>query len=347
MLIPETVLQIFTDIPEALNMGKSFLRIASFSFLTTSLTVPCTAALRATQQAKLSLFISIIAFSSNTILNYLLIFGHLGLPALGINGAAIATVTSRSLELILVLYVIFGRKNVIAGHVKEYFRWSKRLAGRVMGSAFPVTINETMWSLGMATYNAFYGRMGITEFAAVQASLTVNTLFTMAVFSLGDALLILVGQQIGMGRFDYAFALAKRLLRIGIFVGIAAGLLLIVTAGPIVGLFNFSREGHLYAVYILSIYGAVMSLKLYNGLNVVGTLRSGGDTRYAMMLEVLSVWLIGVPLVYIGVFHTTLPVYLIVLMSQAEEVVKGYFCRRRFRSKKWINNLIHGLDDPA
>ncbi|PKM84599.1 MAG: MATE family efflux transporter [Firmicutes bacterium HGW-Firmicutes-11] len=344
MFFPESVLRIFTDIPEAIVLGKGYVRIASISFLTVSITIPCTAALRATQQTKLPLFISMFVFSSNTLLNYLLIFGKLGLPAMGVNGAATATMISRGIELILILYVIFGRKNIIAGKLKEYFHWNRMLAARVMRSALPVTVNETMWSLGMVTYNAFYGRMGITEFASVQASMTINTLFIMAIFSLGDALLILVGQRIGMGQFDYAFELTKRLLRIGVFVGIGSGILLILTAKPIIGLFNFSPDGQRYAIYILVIYGAMMWLKLYNGLNIIGTFRCGGDTKYAMFLEVGSVWLIGVPLVYIGVFYLDIPVYFVVLMAQAEEIVKGFFCRSRFRSKKWINSLIQGID---
>lgn len=343
MFFPETVLRLFTDIPEAISLGESFVRRASLCFLTVSVTVPCTAALRATQQTKIPLYISMIVFSTNTLLNYLLIFGNFGLPAMGVTGSATATLISRLLELILVLYVVFGRKNLIAGKLKEFFVWHKALVGRVLTSALPVTVNETMWSLGMATYNAFYGRMGITEFASVQASSTINNLFILAIFSLGDALLILVGQRIGMGQLDYAFALAKRLLRIGIFVGAVSGLLLIVFSRFIVGLFNFTPEGQQYTLWILTIYGVMMWLKLYSGLNIVGTLRCGGDTKYAMLLEVGSVWLIGVPLVFIGVFYLELPVYLVVMMAQIEEVIKGFFCRRRFYSKKWLNNLIHGI----
>ena len=165
----------------------------------------------------------------------------------------------------------------------------------------------------------------------------------MATFSLGDAMLILVGQQIGMGKLDYAYELAKRLLRIGTIIGVVSGLLLILSSHFIIDLFNFTALGRHYALLILTVYGVMMWLKLYNGLNIVGVMRCGGDTKYAMMLEVACVWLIGVPFVYIGVFHLGLPVYCIVLMAQTEEVVKGIFCRRRFYSKKWLNNLIHGI----
>ena len=182
----------------------------------------------------------------------------------------------------------------------------------------------------MATYNAAYGRMGVTEFAAVQASNTLNTLFILAIFSLGDALLILVGQRIGMGQMDYAFALAKRLLRIGIYVGVVSGGLLILTSQFIIRLFSFTPAGQLYALLIICVYGCFMPLKVYSGLNIVGTLRCGGDTKFAMCAEVGGVWLIGVPLVFLGALYLKFPVYFVVLMAQTEEIVKLILCRWAF-----------------
>ncbi len=340
---PATVLRLFTDIPEVIELGSHFLRRFAFCFLTVSITVPCTAALRTTQQTRIPLFISTIVFTVNTLMAYTLIFGKFGLPAMGTMGAATALLTSRSLELILVLFVIFGQKNIIAGPVKEFFTWRKVLVTSILASALPVTVNEAMWSIGMATYNAFYGRMGVTEYAAIQASNTINQMFILAIFSLGDALLILVGQRIGRGEMDYAFALTKRLLRIGIIMGLISGGLLIIFSRFIVNVFNFSDEGRYYMLWILTIFGCMMWINLYGGLQIVGTLRCGGDTRFAMFTEVGVVWLIGVPLVFFGVFYTNLPVYVIVMMAQTGEIVKGLITRHRFYSKKWLRNLIQDI----
>jgi Na+-driven multidrug efflux pump len=87
-----------------------------------------------------------------------------------------------------------------------------------------------------------------------------------------------------------------------------------------------------------------MPVKIYNGLNIVGTLRCGGDTRFAMFVETGTVWLIGVPLVFLGALYLKLPVYIVVLMAQADEVVKFMICRWRFRSKKWLRNLVHDIN---
>ncbi|HWQ79811.1 MAG TPA: MATE family efflux transporter [Anaerovoracaceae bacterium] len=342
-LAPERVLRLFTDMPEVIALGKDFVRIAAISFLTLSITYPLSAALRTTQQTSLPLKISAVALSINTILNFFLIFGNFGAPALGVKGAAIATATARLVELTLYFYIIFIRKNLLAGRPGEFFGWSRPLVARILVTAVPVIINETMWSLGMATYNAAYGRMGVTEFAAIQASSTLNTLFILTIFSLGDALLILVGQRIGMGQMDYAFALAKRLLRMGLIVGAVSGGLLILTSQFIIRLFNFTPAGQHYALLILCIYGLFMPLKVYSGLNIVGTLRCGGDTRFAMCVEVGGVWLIGVPLVFFGALYLKLPIYFVVLMAQTEEVVKLILCRQRFRSGKWLKNLVHDI----
>lgn len=343
MFFPRQVLSVFTNIPEAINLGEDFVRIASVCFLTLSFTVPFTAALRTTHQTRIPLNISIFIFSINTILCYILIFGKFGAPELGVKGAAISIAIARGLELLLVLYVVFIRKNIVSGKLIEFIGWYKQLVIKVLLTAMPVMVNETMWSLGMATYNAAYGRIGITEFAAIQASNTINTMFILAIFSLGDALLILVGQRIGMGQLDYAYALAKRLLKIGIYIGAISGTLLIITSQFIIKLFNFTPQGQLYALIILSIYGIMMPIKVYNGLNIIGTLRCGGDTKCAMYIEVGSVWLIGVPLVFLGALYFQLPIYIVVLMAQSEEFVKNIICRRRFRSKKWLNNLVHDL----
>lgn len=340
---PQYVLRVFTDIPEAIVLGEDYIRTAAVCFLTLSITIPFTAVLRATQQTDLPMKISLVVFSMNTFLNYLFIFGSFGMPKMGVTGAAFATAISRIIELLLVLYVVFVRKNIVAGKWNEFFGWQRTLVTKIMITAIPVMINETMWSLGMATYNAAYGRMGVTEFAAIQASNTLHTLFILAIFSLGDALLILVGQRIGMGQMEYAFALAKRLLRIGVIIGLTSGTLLILSSQLIIRLFNFTPQGQQYAFLILTIYGIFMPIKIFSGLNIVGTLRCGGDTKFAMFVEVGSVWLIGVPLVFLGALYLKLPIYFVVLMAQTEEVIKAIICRRRFLSKKWLNNLIHDI----
>lgn len=340
---PEMVMSIFTNIPKVIELGAEYVKMGAGCFLVLGFTVPLTATLRTTEQTRIPMAISFFVFSLNTFLNYVFIFGSFGAPKMGVAGAALATVIARVLELGLTVFMIFGRKNMIAGSFKEFFGYNKILAYKITCNALPTTVNEVMWGMGMATYNAAYGRVGVTEFAAVQASSTILNMFTLAIFSLGDAMLILVGQRLGRGEMDIAFEKAKKILKVGIKIGLVAGVTLIVTAPLIISLFKFSPEGKRYAIIMLTIYGIFMAIKLYGGINITGTLRAGGDTKFAMLLEVCCVWLIGVPLVFIGALWLKLPVYWVVLMAQTEEVVKALIIRRRFHSKKWINNMIQEL----
>lgn len=340
---PEMVLRIFIEDPETIAMGAAYMKVVSFTLLTTCFTVPLTSMLRATQQTHLPMKISIVTFTANTLLCYALLFGKFGAPALGVMGAAYAILTARLLEVALTFLVVFGLRNSVAGKLRDFFTFGPDLVRRILRNAVPTTVNEAMWGLGMALYNAAYGRLGITAFASIQASNTINSLFILAVFSLGDAILILVGQQIGQRQMDQAYDLARRLIVLGVKLGAVSGLLLILVSRFLIGLFEFTPEGHRYAILILLIYGLFMPIKVFNGINITGSLRAGGDTKYAMIVETTCVWAIGLPLVFLGALTWSLPVYLVVLLAQAEEVSKAVVLFLRFRSKRWLNNVIHGI----
>ena len=344
MFIPETIMGIFTDDPQTIALGAVYVRTGAPCFLCIAVNVPFTAALRVSEQASIPLRNSSIAFFGNTFLNYVFIFGKFGCPAMGVKGAALATVFCRVIEVSLTLFAVFVRKNVIAAPLKEFFGWKREFVARVVRNCIPTTINESMWAAATAAYNAAYGHMSVTAFAAVQAGNTVLNLFTMAIFSLGDGMMILVGQDLGRQNFDRAFRVAREIVKVGLVVGSTAGLLLLVLSRPIAGLFNFTPEGIETLRNILVIYGFAMVLKLYNGIHVTGTLRSGGDTKFAMISELSTMWLIGVPLVYLGALYLKLPVHWVVLLSISEEVVKACILTWRFFSKKWVNNVIHGIE---
>ncbi len=336
----DQILRILTNNLDIIAEGRSFLKILSFSFLTTGFTFPLLAALRVTEQAKIPLKISIVVFTVNTGLGFCLIFGHLGLPALGVKGAAIGTLVARLIELLLVIFVVFIKKNIISGKLSEYISYNKVLAMKIIRNALPTTINEFMWALGMTAYAAAFGRLGVTEYAAIQASNTIKTLFTCAIFSLGDAVLILIGKRLGRGEFDLAYAESKYLIKIGMLLGVFTGGLLILFSRYVLMLFDFSPEGLRYGTIILIIYGCFTWMFVFNAINIVGTLRCGGDTRFAMFAEIMTVWGVGVPIVWISAIYFHIPVYYVILLLQMEDVVKFFILLHRFKSKKWMNNLV-------
>ncbi len=340
---PEKIISIFTDIEAVKEIGANYMRIGAPCFLFIALSVPLSASLKATQQIKIPFIASSIAFGCNTFLNYVLIYGNFGAPRMEVEGAALATVISRAIELTIMVVVVFGGKNMLSGRFKEYFSWKKNMFKRVIKNSVPTTINEAAWGAGIATYNAAFGRMGATAFAAVQAAGTIQNLLMLACFSLGDAILILVGEKLGKGELDRAYDMARSILKIGIVIGIIAGAVLAVFSRFVVRLYDFSEEGIRYTIIILIIYSFMLFIKVYNASIVTGALRAGGDTRFAMLADVSCVWLVGVPMAFIGAIVLKLPIYYVVLMVQSEEIIKFFITTYRFRSKKWVKNLVRHM----
>ncbi len=343
VLFPQYILRVFTRFPEVIDVGTVYVRTGAPCFLLVPVIQTLTVTLRATQQTVQPLISSAAALCLNTFMNYVLIYGHFGAPAMGVAGAALATVISRCVELAIILFLVFGRRNVIAGPLREFFGFGRQLAGRIVRNAIPTTINESMWGLGTSLYVAAFARISITSGAAVQACNTINSLFSMAAFSIGDAVLILVGQKLGEGRKEEAYEMSRILMKLAVLIGLALGALTICFGKPILSLFDFSAEGAADAWYILLVYACTLFIDVYNGAMVTGVLRCGGDTRFAMIAEVGAVWLIGVPAAFITSLWLGWPVWAAVLSVKLEGAVKFVVLTVRYRSKKWLNTVIEGI----
>lgn len=337
------ILSVYTNDPAVHALASQYVRINSFSFLLLAFSSPMEMAFKATQQVKLPMMISIVVFSSNTIINYILIFGKFGFPALGVAGAALGTVSARVIEFTLNLYFFTRRGNSFRGNFSSFFGWDPRLIRRVLRNALPTTLNEFFWSFGQTMYVAAFSRIGTTPYAAYQAANSIFNIFMFAAFSVGDATLILVGEKLGQDDRDYAWELSKHLIKTAIKVGIAVGILTMLLAKPLSGIFSISDEGQKYIFYVLLILGLAFPLDIFSGMMITGTLRSGGDTRFAMLTECCTVWFIGVPLAFISALMCHLPIHLALLMTRAEELVKDAVLAKRYLSKKWMHTVIRNL----
>ena len=340
---PSRVLSIFTNDAIVNEVGAGYLRIAAVNFLLVAASQPLTTALRSTQQARIPLYITIIAFAANTILNYGLIFGKLGLPRMEVRGAALATLISRIVELLATAYFVFGRSNVLAAKLHEFFAFDGDFLARVLKNAAATTANETMWGAGIAAQNAAYGRMGVTAFAAFKAASSISDFFLMACFATSAAALVLLGEQLGRGEYEYARALSAKLLRVGLAFSVFMAMLMYLCRGPFIGLFKLTDEARLWTNRILLITALMQPLQNHNAFQICGTMRSGGDAKFAAICEVATVWAIRVPLAFFGAHVLKLPIYLVVLLCEAESAIKGVILYLRYRSGKWMKNMIEGM----
>lgn len=343
LLAPGTILRVFTEDLKVIEMGSEYLRVIALSYFITGVSLTYSFACRSIGHAKLPMVVSAIALGSNTILNYILIFGNFGFPALGVKGAAIATVIARVIEVTVLLVVIYKNNYPLAGKLHEFLDLNKEFLSKFFKTTTPVILNEGFWSLGISMYSAAYARIGTEAIASVQISNTVQNIFMVVSMGLGNACAVMIGNKIGSGDEETAVDYAKRFSIIGPLVGVVIGVALIVFSPFVLRLFSVSPAVYAASRKILIVMGLLMAIKIFNIILIVGIFRSGGDTKFSMFLEMGSVWLVGVPLAFFGARVLMLPVYLVVALVAIEEVVKMLIGMPRFISRKWVRNVVEHM----
>lgn len=333
------ILSIFSTDKLVIAMGSEYLRIIVFSYVITAVTFSYSFTLRSTGQVKIPMIVSTIALVVNTILNYLLVYGYFGMPKLGTNGSAIATLIARTVELLLMLSVVYSKKLIIAGKIKEMLDLSFDFIKNFFKVTTPVILNESMWSLGVSMYAVVYARMGTEVIAATNISATIERLTWVIFMGLGSACAVMIGNKIGEGDENEAFLLAKRFIILCPALSILAGMAIFFTSGWTLSVYKVSPIVYNYAHNVLMVFSIFLVTKVVNYVSVIGIFRSGGDTKFCLILDTGGVWLIGVPLVFLGGLVLKLPIHLVYVLVYVEEVVKLLFCIPRIFSGKWINNL--------
>ncbi len=340
VLMPEVLLGIYSTDPAVVTLGSSYLRVVAFSYIMTAITVSYSATLRSVEQVKMPMMVSIIAVGINAVLSYGLIFGLWGLPQLGVVGAAIATCLSRLVECVILLVFTYGYDLPVAASLAEMFSYDWAFFKKFFTTALPVIFNEMGWSFGITTYNIIYARIGTESIAAVNIAATLEQLAFVIFIGLADSFAIMIGNKIGANDEATAYDYASKLLVFGIAGAMLMGVIVYSSSNLILNLYNVSETAHQYARNIIIAFSLTMWVRVSNLNLCIGILRSGGDTRYAFIVDIGSIWLVGVPMAFTGAFILHLPVYWVYLMAISEEFVKFGLWLTRFFSKKWINNLV-------
>jgi putative MATE family efflux protein len=340
VIFPDKFFGVFTRDLAVVDLGSHYMRIVGFSYLVTSITYSYSAVLRSTEEVRLPMMISSSALLFKTILSYLLIFGHLGLPKMGVAGAAIGTLIARYLECIILLIFVYRRKTTAAIQPADLHGYNRPFLGRFARTVLPVVFNELAWSVGVTVYTVVYARISTEAIAAVNIVFSIENFAFVLFLAISDATGIMIGNQIGAGREDQAFDYGRRSLTIGIIGALLMGTLVFVNINNITQIYKISAISLGYTQKVMAISAAVMWLRVSNMLIIVGILRPGGDTRFGLALDLISLWFIGVPLSLIAGLLLHLPVYLVYLVVNAEELVKFIIGLRRVGSRRWINNLV-------
>jgi len=335
---------IFSDSAAVRQWGADYLAIVCLSYVPTGITFMFANGLRAMGEARLPMLVSALAILMNTGLNYLLIFGKAGLPALGVQGAAAATVLARCLECGLIVYFSLRPKLLLRGAVRDYFSFSADFIREVFRKITPVVLNELCWGLGAVMYMVAYGKIGTLALAAANVTSTVQNVFMVLCFSIANASLVIIGHKIGAGEQEEARQAAWRFVILAGLLGLGLGILIILSAPMLLSLFTkLSPETVKASVRILRIFGATYFIRQIELVLIIGVFRGGGDAAASLKIELVTMWLIGVPMAFLGAVVLRWPVEWVVALITLEDIVKFVACMIRLRQGRWIHDVAEGI----
>jgi putative MATE family efflux protein len=338
-VFPQWALGIYSKDPAVVSMGSDYLRVIGLSFVFYAISFCYAIVLRSTGEVRIPLIVTFTSLSVNTFISYILIFGKLGLPALGVQGAAIAVLISRALECGVLLGIAYAKDTPAAAKLHELFSYDLPFARKVLRLVLPVVANEMLWSTGTTAYSVVYARMSTNAIAAMNIVSSIDQIAFVIFIALGHACAVLVGNRIGAGDKQEAFRYAARTEFLGIIGAIGVGFLVLLSSSSILSLYKVPPVVIDYARRVLIILGLVLWLRASNMILFIGILRSGGDTHFALVMDGVIIWVVGVPLAFMGAFLFHLPVYWVYLMAMSEELTKWALGMYRFFSRKWIHNL--------
>lgn len=344
LLIPDLLMRIFTNDPAVISEGMKYLRIVAFSYVLMGITQVYLFIMRSVERVVVATVVYLVSLICNVILNAIFIFGLLGCPAMGIQGAALGTLAARFVELILV----FGYARLFNKDIKFRFRYlmrtDKLLVRDFLRYALPVVMNEVMWGLGTAANTAILGHMGSAAVAANSVAQVARQLATVVAFGLSSATAIYLGKTIGEKKFEHAKAYAHRFLLLSVVMGAIGGVIILVAAPVTAALLSLTPAAKSYLKFMFFVMSYFVIAQSFNTTMVVGTFRSGGDTRFGLIMDVATMWGCSILFGFLAafVFHCGVPVVYIILMS--DELIKVPITWIRYRSYKWLKDVTRELD---
>lgn len=367
--IPQQVISLYTKEAIVAQIGGEYFQIISISFIANSISIIFAVVMRSTENVKLPLISSVIGFTLNTGLNALFIFGL----DMGYKGAAIATVIARFVEAGLILFFAYYKKLPTASSIKQLLGWGKKDILKFLNISGPVIVHTFFWIVGVNVYTMAFGKVSTNALAAFHICKSIDSLANMVYSSFGNTSGIMIGNQLGAKENKKALTYSYNFFFIVFFLAVICCALFIFSKPILTYILNFSPTGFNYLFSIITVFAVYTFFKAGNIILHMGILRSGGDTKAAMFIDVGVVWLFGVPMAIIGAFllknygasldplwpgSFTLPfqysinlhnafidtyigkyLTLLIAVVSLEEVIKFILGYRRFKSGKWLKTL--------
>ena len=344
VLFPEQIMGLYIKKGETsfIEAGVTYLRWSTATYLLMSVSYVCTNILRSAGMTHVPLIASICAFGVNVGANYVFIFGKLGMPALGVAGAALGTVLARIVETTILL-VYFFRDKKIHYRPRDILLPCGDLVGDFVRISVPVMLSDTLLGLGDSVLAIIMGQIGASFVSANSITMVVQRVSTIFITGLAFSSCFLTGQVLGERRIQAARKQGYTYLFLGLVIGAAASVIIQLISGPVVNAYKISDETKDIAFSLMNAVSVIIIFRSSNSILTKGVLRGGGDTKFLLAADMSTMWLIAVPLGALAGLVLHLHAFWIYIFLHSDQIIKAIWCIFRLKSGKWIKK-VKGLD---
>ena len=334
---PGVLMRIYTNDAAIIAEGVRYLRFCGPIYLANSFTITTVSILRTVGEVKIALYSTIASLSVNLVFNYLLIFGKFGFPEMGVAGAALATLIARLVELVMVGFYLFRMDRKILFRPKDFFcKVGMDITRRFIKYGAPVLCNELFWSIGNSMSAVVLGRLGAEVVAANSICDIVFQMTSFFIWGASNAASVLTGNTIGAGEKEKARAQAKTFIAISFGLGLLSASIILFLRGFMVDFYNVTETTKALAYEIMNLMLCITMFQALGNINMFGTLRGGGDSRFVLLCDVGAMWGLSVPLGFLSglVFHW--PIWAVYLCLRSSEIFTCIAGLIRLMGSRWV-----------
>lgn len=335
IVAPDLVMRLYTDKEVLQQIGRDYLRIVGFAYYMQVFSMCVSSLLRSTERVRIPLIASIASVATNLFLNWVLIYGHLGAPRMGIRGAALATTIAAFVNLALLYILAFSSGYTYLFHIRNHFRWDKLHLKTYFQKCFPIICNEVLIGVGNMVINITLGRQPEHVIAAIAVFRTLEG-FIIAFFAgFTNAASVLVGKCVGAGELDLAYERAKRLIYLCSAVTFGACLFLLLIHKPLLLAMSLNGDSYVACTRFLMIFSVAAVIRMGNWIHN-DTYRASGDAITGTVLEIIFMYVMVLPFVVSAGFYFHLPYWLVFICCYIDEPIRYIIMQRHFYSGKWV-----------
>ncbi len=347
-LFPEACLRLLTPDPGAIAEGAPYLRLVALAYVPFAMMMILLSCLRSVEIVRIGLYDSIIALVVNVVLNYIFIFGKLGLPAMGVSGAALGTVIARLVELGVVAWYAFCHDRRLGLKMADFLqRWNGLFAHDLFKCGLPLMMGQVVWAVNNFAQTAIIGQMNAIGIASASVADMANRLLWMGIIGFVAATGIITGKTIGEGRFDLMRQYAKTMQAIFLGMGVFSGMVIYFGRDLLISLYSLQPETVAMARTFLIVLAVIMVGRCYQAPSLLGLVRAGGDTAFVFKNDTFWVFCFVLPSAFLAQQYFHAPVWVVYACLNSDQITKCFIAAWKVNSFNWMRDLTRHDAIPA